>query len=135
MLLRFRNGMCLQVAILVLGFCSIANGQVTNGLKVKRDDLPVPDFYHVRNGLVHFYKKLNNQKEVTVAFLGGSITYNPGWRPMICDYLRERYPDVKFHFISAGIPSLGSYHIVSPTSKKVRIKVNGKLKEIRVFNS
>jgi alpha-L-fucosidase 2 len=28
-----------------------------------------------------------------------------------------------------------SYHIVSPTSKKVKIKVNGKLKEIKVFNT
>ena len=108
MLLSFRNGVCLQVAILVLGFCSIANSQVTDGSKIKREDLPVSDFYHVRNGLVDFYKKLNNRKEVTVAFLGGSITHNPGWRPMVCGYLRERYPDVKFHFISAGIPSLGS---------------------------
>ena len=28
-----------------------------------------------------------------------------------------------------------SYHIVSPTSKKVKIKVDGKLKEIKVFNT
>ena len=100
--------MFLQAALLVLGFCSIANGGLPNGSKIKRDDLPVSDFYHLRKGLVHFYKKLNDQKEVTVAFLGGSITYNPGWRPMVCDYLREQYPDAKFHFIAAGIPSLGS---------------------------
>lgn len=108
MLLSFRNGIFLQAAILVLALCSVANGQVTDGSKIKTVDLPVSDFYHLRNGISHFYKKLHSGKEVTVAFLGGSITYNPGWRPMVCDYLRERYPDVKFHFISAGIPSLGS---------------------------
>ena len=108
MLLSFRNGIFLLVTIMVSGFCSVASGQIIDGSKTKRDDLPVSDFYHVRNGLAHFYKKLNNQKEVTIAFLGGSITYNPGWRPMVCDYLRERYPGAKFHFIAAGIPSLGS---------------------------
>lgn len=43
-----------------------------------------------------------------VAFLGGSITYNPGWRDMVCDYLKQRFPDTKFEFISSGIPSTGS---------------------------
>lgn len=43
-----------------------------------------------------------------VAFLGGSITHNPGWRDSICHYLRIRFPDTKFEFIAAGIPSMGS---------------------------
>ena len=43
-----------------------------------------------------------------VAFLGGSITYNPGWREMVCDYLQKRFPQTTFQFINAGIPSTGS---------------------------
>ena len=43
-----------------------------------------------------------------VAFLGGSITWNPGWRDMLCNYLKERFPSTEFEFINAGIPSLGS---------------------------
>ena len=43
-----------------------------------------------------------------VAFLGGSITWNPGWRDMVCNYLKERFPSTEFEFINAGIPSLGS---------------------------
>jgi sialidase-1 len=46
--------------------------------------------------------------EATVAFLGGSITYNPGWRTKVQQYLQERYPATRFRFITAGIPSLGS---------------------------
>ncbi len=49
-----------------------------------------------------------NKKTGTVAFLGGSITHNPGWRNKTEQYLRERFPDTKFTFIAAGIPSLGS---------------------------
>lgn len=64
---------------------------------------------------VHFYGNLNNtfhqirhKKEVTVAFLGGSITENPGWRTKTVEYLEQTYPQAKFNFIHAGISSLGS---------------------------
>ena len=43
-----------------------------------------------------------------VAFLGGSITYNPGWRDAVCNYLRTRFPETEFDFIAAGNPSMGS---------------------------
>ncbi|WCT14882.1 SGNH/GDSL hydrolase family protein [Mucilaginibacter jinjuensis] len=43
-----------------------------------------------------------------MAFLGGSITFNPGWRQKVCAYLRAQFPETKFKFIIAGIPSLGS---------------------------
>lgn len=85
-----------------------ANAQVNDSAGIRKSDLPLSDFYRVRNGLPHFYQKIKKHQTITVAFLGGSITYNPGWRPMVCDYLTEQYPGVKFHFIAAGIPSLGS---------------------------
>lgn len=72
------------------------------------DPLPYRDYYKVRDGMVRFYKKVKEHQPVTVAFLGGSITYNPGWRDKVCKYLKERFPVTKFHFIAAGIPSLGS---------------------------
>jgi pimeloyl-ACP methyl ester carboxylesterase/lysophospholipase L1-like esterase len=52
--------------------------------------------------------RFEKEKKGTVAFLGGSITYNPGWRDGVSDYLRARFPDTEFNFIYAGIPSLGS---------------------------
>ncbi len=54
-----------------------------------------------------FYK-IKNERKLTLAFLGGSITYNQGWRDKICQYLVETYPETNFTFIPAGIPSLGS---------------------------
>ncbi len=52
--------------------------------------------------------KFEKEKTGRVAFLGGSITANPGWRDMVCEYLQQRFPDTKFEFINAGIPSTGS---------------------------
>jgi sialidase-1 len=52
--------------------------------------------------------KFDEARRGRVAFLGGSITYNPGWRNAICDYLRARFPETEFDFIAAGNPSMGS---------------------------
>ncbi len=43
-----------------------------------------------------------------VAFLGGSITQNPGWRDATMRYLEERFPQTTFDFVSAGLASTGS---------------------------
>ena len=61
-----------------------------------------------RAGLTHFYQTIKQQKDITVAFLGGSITHNTGWRDKTSRYLQERFPTTEFNFIKAGIPSLGS---------------------------
>jgi len=52
--------------------------------------------------------KFEQTKKGRVAFLGGSITTNPGWRNKVCDYLTQRFPATKFEFINAGIASTGS---------------------------
>ncbi|QEM11229.1 SGNH/GDSL hydrolase family protein [Mucilaginibacter rubeus] len=70
--------------------------------------LPYVDYFTTRNGLTNSLNVFNAGQKATVAFLGGSITYNPGWREKISRYLTERFPSTNFHFIQAGIPSLGS---------------------------
>ncbi|QGY42577.1 hypothetical protein GM418_02590 [Maribellus comscasis] len=65
--------------------------------------------YHIhRSALKNSYLKFANEKHGRVVFLGGSITYNPGWRDSVCHYLTQKFPDTEFDFISAGIPSMGS---------------------------
>lgn len=60
------------------------------------------EFFTLRKGL----RALG--PSATVAFLGGSITYGGGWRDRIEAWLQARFPQTKFTFIRAGIPSLGS---------------------------
>ncbi|GAB3933872.1 SGNH/GDSL hydrolase family protein [Larkinella terrae] len=65
-------------------------------------------YVQIRGGLPNFFRTATEQKKATVAFLGGSITFNPGWRDKVSQYLREKFPQTEFTFIKAGIPSLGS---------------------------
>ncbi len=85
-----------------------------------KDPKPIVDFilacttadydkfhFDLRHGLTNSRIKFQRQQG-RVAFLGGSITYNPGWRNMVCEYLQQRFPETQFDFIAAGIPSTGS---------------------------
>lgn len=70
--------------------------------------LPHRPYIRVNKGLGNAFEKFRTTKKGIVAFLGGSITHNPGWRNKTSQYLQERFPDTEFTFIAAGIPSLGS---------------------------
>jgi len=72
------------------------------------DSLPSDNFIQLNGGLDNFLFRVRNDKTATVAFLGGSITAMKGWRDKVMNYLQQTYPETKFDFINAGIPSLGS---------------------------
>ncbi|WP_215240762.1 SGNH/GDSL hydrolase family protein [Dyadobacter helix] len=85
----------------------LANFIYHNSVPVLRPVDRTP-YIEVNAGLSRAFAKFKNERKGTVAFLGGSITYNPGWRTKTAQYLREKFPDTEFTFIAAGIPSLGS---------------------------
>lgn len=66
------------------------------------------DYFELRGGLANCRAKFQKEKTGRVAFLGGSITAAPGWRDLVCEDLKRRFPETTFDFINAGIPSLGS---------------------------
>jgi lysophospholipase L1-like esterase len=44
-------------------------------------------------------------KPATVAFMGGSITEMKGYRPIMMEWLENRFPQARFNFINAGLSS------------------------------
>jgi len=85
--------------------------EIEKDKKVNNPDLKLlnPDEFHIhRNGIRNSLLKFQREKKGRVAFLGGSITYNGGWRDSICKYLQNRFPETEFEFIAAGIPSMGT---------------------------
>ena len=66
------------------------------------------DAFALRGGLDRCRARFEGTGRGQVAFLGGSITHNPGWRDQVCAYLQARFPGTEFEFIAAGIPSMGS---------------------------
>jgi lysophospholipase L1-like esterase len=60
---------------------------------------------HFRGALDNCRLQFQRQKKGHVAFIGGSITEMNGYRPMVCDILKRRFPDTQFTFTDAGISS------------------------------
>ena len=58
-----------------------------------------------RGNLENARHKFQEQKTGHVAFLGGSITEMEGYRPMVCELLKQRFPQTDFKFTAAGISS------------------------------
>ncbi len=65
--------------------------------------------FHQRGGLPNFFRKVNEGKEVKVAYIGGSITEaSEGWRSLTYNWLRINYPHTPFTEINATIGGTGS---------------------------
>ena len=81
---------------------------ITNNTVPVRPILPAEHFISFNKDLNNLAYRIHQKDSITVAFLGGSITNMKGWRNIVCRFLTEHYPDARFRFINAGIPSLGS---------------------------
>jgi len=87
------------------------------------------DYFVLRGGLSNSRVTFENSKRGRVAFLGGSITQNPGWRDMTKAWLRQRFPNTDLDFIDAGIASTGS----TPGAFRLQRDVLGKGKVDLLF--
>jgi lysophospholipase L1-like esterase len=68
-------------------------------------DLPE---YQVRGGLPNVFAKLREASPVRIAYLGGSITAQEGWRPKTLKWFRDQFPSAKIEEINAAIGGTGS---------------------------
>ncbi len=60
---------------------------------------------NLRGSLTNSRIQFEKNKVGHVAFMGGSITEMNGYRPLVCDQLKRRFPDTKFTFTDAGVAS------------------------------
>lgn len=61
-----------------------------------------------RNGLPNVFSKLKSGTTARIAYLGGSITAQDGWRPKTLTWLRQHFPDARVSEINAAIGGTGS---------------------------
>lgn len=90
--------------------------------KLSKPKLKSSDYHLIRSGLKNTYIKFEQQKKARVAFLGGSITYNGGWRDSLMQYMQKRFPETEFEFIASGIPSFGSTEDVFRLERDILMK-------------
>ncbi len=74
------------------------------------------DFINVRGNLNNVYNKLVNEKELTVAYLGGSVTAGAGasssntsWRGLTHNWFKTNFPDADIKMVNASLGSSGSH--------------------------
>ena len=74
---------------------------------ILRHQLGYSDYHEINNrgSIQNSYIKFEKEKFGRVGFLGESITQTKGWRNMVQEELRQRFPYTKFEFINAGIDS------------------------------
>ena len=66
------------------GICPAAPAKDLRKVEIRK-----PVELNVRGGLPNFYQKLESGKPVKIAYFGGSITAQNGWRPQSLDYFRK----------------------------------------------
>ncbi len=59
----------------------------------------------MRGGIPNTMRRITVDKEVTIGFLGGSITEMKGYVDYTQEALKKRFPECKFKFVRAGISS------------------------------
>lgn len=89
------------VCVLVCATC-IATAQTPVYQTVKAEK------FCPRDGIGNLFSKIKGNKEITIAYLGGSITAAPGWRPQTTAWFTKTYPNAKFKEIHAAIGGTGS---------------------------
>lgn len=79
-------------------------------LAVTASGAPVDDMpeHVLRGGLPNIFTKLQKGGEVHVAYLGGSITAQPGYRVKTFEWFKKEFPQAKLVEINAAIGGTGS---------------------------
>ncbi|WPJ96102.1 hypothetical protein SH580_00115 [Coraliomargarita algicola] len=85
-------------------------GSVTGFSADENEAYPIrePEEFVQRDGLPNFFHKIEQQKPITIAYLGGSITAQKGWRVLSQTWLEDSFPDSSFTGVHAAIGGTGS---------------------------
>lgn len=105
--MRGISTLCLMALLMGAAVTEIAAApaQVRDWNKV---EIRKPVDWCVRGGLPNFNKKLRAGEPVRIAYFGGSITAQNGWRPQSLEYFRSLSPSRKADEIHAAIGGTGS---------------------------
>jgi lysophospholipase L1-like esterase len=95
-----RSIVCLAVVLIALGIVAHVFGADANNPTPSSDSN-----IHLRSPFQNARIRFETQKKGHVAFIGGSITQMNGYRPMVMEVLKKRFPMTEFTVTQAGISS------------------------------
>jgi len=88
---------CFILLALTIQSYAIINSGLSDPVKKVVQEL------NVRGGLPNFFAKALHGDSIKVAYLGGSITAQNGWRVLSLEWLKQRFPKALFSEINAAI--------------------------------
>jgi lysophospholipase L1-like esterase len=101
-----RQARLVLAASLVTWMCALpAAARTGEGMDGKAYPYSSERNFHPRGILGNSRIRFERDGEGHVAFIGGSITEMNGYRPMVADMLKKRFPRARFTFTAAGISS------------------------------
>ena len=78
-------------------------------LKLKNKHIKKLEEFHQRDGLPNLFRKVQDSRQVRIAYLGGSITAaEDGWRDLTFDWFRLNFSQTAFYQKDAAIGGTGS---------------------------
>lgn len=89
--------------LVILTLSSVAGLSANDAYPIRR-----PLEFVQRDGLPNFFHKIEQNRAVKIAYLGGSITAQKGWRVLSQKWLKSRFPGASFTEIHAAIGGTGS---------------------------
>jgi len=92
-------GVLLGMGIVALGPGGAVVSQAVEGEAAREGNICL------RGSLANARLQFERTKKGNVAFIGGSITEMEGYRPMVCEVLKRRFPQTEFVFTAAGVSS------------------------------
>ena len=99
----------MKLRIVLIGLALyFAHTNAAIGLTKASQDKTVVREFNERGGLPNFFSKVGKGDSIKVAYLGGSITAQNGWRILSLDWMKQRFPKAKFSEINAAIGGTGS---------------------------
>ncbi len=108
---------CAVVLVLSLSGCKDTSKQADKSETNKDFEYSTEfdgDYYVLRNGLTNTYRKIKNKKDISIAFMGGSITYgigtndlNDSFRVLVEEWFKEQY-GISVNQQNLAIPSAAS---------------------------
>src|ERR1700753_803879 len=87
---------------LLVAFALLVKSQIVGAAEEKSS---FGENVQFRGSLDNCRAVFEQSKKGRVAFMGGSITEMNGYRPMVCESLKKRFPGTDFTFVDAGIAS------------------------------
>lgn len=113
----------LLIFLVFSSFLITARPIQTSQDKVKKTSLSKLIEFHERNGLPNLFHKISSQRQIKIAYLGGSITEaSDGWRDLTFNWFRLNFPHTAFYQLNSTIGGTGSllgvFRLDSLLSKK-----------------